>query len=212
MSFQVGLVLALTTWSCVSHLFWVAKKLRPWQSVELTAAEGHHWRVINNCCSLVQTTLMILFSHKAKWLWGLALMVQKWFVVLCVCLCQCFCVCCFNEAYSQFSGKVNTIILHRLMLFYPLLHWQPQIHWTWTLSCKYCTGRFWEQPRGVLFQCMLLTLNNSLPWLQSMHFFYAETIFKTPFYILSSHLAIIPEDRWKLLTQALILSSNVHNF
>lgn len=131
---------------------------------------------------------MILFSHKAKWLWGLALMVQKWFVVVCVCICQCFSVRCFNEAYSQFPGKVNTFISTppRVVLTVSPLAATDTLSLDFELQILH-----WEGVRAnQMGACFNTPSPFSLSWqspLKSMHSFCAEIIFKTLFYAVNRY-------------------------
>lgn len=89
--------------------------------------------------------------------------------VICGLVCSCASARCFNEACSQFTGKVNTIILRHLMLFLRIA----------ALTQKYNEPELWvanialmrSESRLQGFQFMLLTLNYPLTQLQSVHFY-----------------------------------------
>lgn len=89
--------------------------------------------------------------------------------VICGLVCSSDSACCFNEACSQFTGKVNAIILRHLMLFLRIA----------ALTQKYNEPELWvanialmsSESRFEGFQFMLLTLNYPLTQLQSVHFY-----------------------------------------
>lgn len=154
-------------WSCVSRLFCAARQ----QIFNLdNMLNRPQFRGVNNCCSLIHTTLMILFSPQNQ------MTVRPDFngaEVICGLVCSSDSACCFNEACSQFTGKVNAIILRHLMLFLRIA----------ALTQKYNEPELWvanialmsSESRFEGFQFMLLTLNYPLTQLQSVHF-YAQII------------------------------------
>lgn len=150
-------------WSCVSRLFCAARQ----QISNLdNMLNRPQFRGINNWCSLIHTTLMILFSPQNQ------MTVRPDFngaEVICGLVCCSASACCFNEACLQFTGKANTIILRHLMLFLRIA----------ALTQKYNEPELWVANIALMrsesslegLQFTLLALNYRLTQLQSVHFY-----------------------------------------